>query len=193
MSLYLIATPIGNLKDITLRALEVLASVDLIAAEDTRTTSVLLNHYNIHSELISYHAHNVAQRDPELMRYLQAGKHIALVSDAGTPLISDPGYSLVQHAIAANITVIPIPGPSSLITALSVSGLRTDRFVFEGFLPHKKGAREARLKSMRNESRTVILFESTHRIVDLLEEVGQIMGESRQIVQIGRASCRERV
>ena len=181
-SLYIIATPIGNLADITHRALEILAQVDFIAAEDTRTTARLLAEYNISTEVLSYHSHNAQYRDPQLIQYLLNGKNVGLVSDAGTPLISDPGFSLVRHAIEAHITVIPIPGPSSLIAALSASGLRTDGFVFEGFLPHKSAARAARLRALQYESRTLVFYESKHRLLALLEEAQQIFGADRPMV-----------
>src|SRR5215510_5090779 len=157
--LYVVATPIGNLEDITLRALRVLQEVDLIATEDTRRTRILLDHYQIDKPLTSLYDHNEAHKAPALIRRLHEGMSIALVSEAGTPLISDPGYRLVQLAIRQGITVIPLPGPSAVIAALSVAGLPTDRFVFEGFLPKKTAARRARLASLASDVRTLVCYE----------------------------------
>lgn len=178
--LYIVATPIGNLKDITLRALETLKQVDLIAAEDTRHSKTLLQHYQIDTALISLHEHNEQQRAHELLLKLQAGQHIALISDAGTPLISDPGYQLVNHVRAAGVTVVPIPGPSALITALSAAGLPTDSFCYEGFLPAKTSARKQHLQKLQDECRTLIFYEAPHRILDTLRDIAEIFLPQRQ-------------
>jgi 16S rRNA (cytidine1402-2'-O)-methyltransferase len=180
--LYVVATPIGNLEDITLRALRVLQEVELIATEDTRRTRILLDHYQIDKPLTSLYDHNEAQKAPTLIRRLQEGVSVALVSEAGTPLISDPGYRLVQLAIAQEITVIPIPGPSAVVTALSVAGLPTDRFVFEGFLPKKPGKRRRRLEALSRESRTLIFYESPRRVHALLGEMQALWGNCRVVV-----------
>lgn len=177
--LYVVATPIGNLADISLRALDILKSVDLIAAEDTRHSLVLLNHYGITRPIISLHQHNEQQRISELLSQLQAGLRIALISDAGTPLISDPGSRLVQALHQENMAVIPIPGPCAAISALSVSGLPTDRFVFEGFLPSKSAARRQRLQALANETRTLVFYEAPHRIEDLLKDLIDLYGGER--------------
>ncbi len=182
--LYVIATPIGNLEDITLRALRVLKEVDLIAAEDTRHTKKLLSHYGIATPLTSYYDQIEVSKASALIEQLRAGKTIALVSDAGTPGISDPGYRLVKGAAEAGITVVPVPGPSTVTALLSVGGLPTDRFVFEGFLPAKKGQRQNALQRLRQEERTLVLFESPHRLLDLLADLEEIFGD-RQVV-IGR-------
>ena len=183
-TLYIIATPIGNLEDITLRALRVLKEVDLIAAEDTRHTRKLLSHYEIATRLTSYHDHIEASKAPVLVEELQSGKNIALVSDAGTPCISDPGYRLVKSAAEAGITVIPIPGPSMLTALLSVGGLPTDRFAFEGFLPAKKSQRQKILQELQREERTLVFYESPHRLVSTLTDLEEIFGD-RQLV-LGR-------
>jgi 16S rRNA (cytidine1402-2'-O)-methyltransferase len=180
--LYLVATPIGNLEDITLRALRVLHEVDLIAAEDTRRTRILLDHYQINKPLISLYDHNELKRAPTLIRHLQEGANIALVSEAGTPLISDPGFRLVQLAIAHGITVIPIPGPSAVVAALIAAGLPMDRFVFEGFLPKKPGKRRRRLEALGGESRTLIFYESSRRVRALLGEMQALWGDRRIVV-----------
>ena len=178
--LYVVATPIGNLADITDRAKTVLGTVELIAAEDTRHTGRLLQHLNINSKLISLHDHNERQKAFILVEHLQKGKNIALVSDAGTPLISDPGFFLVREVREAGIKVIPIPGACAMVTALSASGIATDRFIFEGFLPSKAGARRKQLQSLANESRTLVFYESTHRIEDCLTDMGETFGNKRQ-------------
>ncbi|MDP2209201.1 MAG: 16S rRNA (cytidine(1402)-2'-O)-methyltransferase [Bacteroidota bacterium] len=178
-TLYIVSTPIGNLEDITFRAVKILSGVDLIAAEDTRKTKILLEHYNIKKELISYFQFNEAKRTPELIESLKSGKSIAIVSDAGTPGISDPAYRLVRAAIDDGINIIPIPGASALLAALVVSGLPTDGFVFEGFLPHKKG-RRTKLEHLKAESRTIILYESPHRILKTLQQLQETFGD-RQV------------
>lgn len=181
-TLYIVATPIGNLGDITQRALDVLRSVDRIAAEDTRHTGRLLTHFGIATPQISLHEHNEAERSGLLIERLRAGEAIALVSDAGTPLISDPGYHLVRAVRDAGLRVSPIPGPSALIAALSASGLPTDRFAFEGFLPAKTSARRARLRSLAEDGRTLVFYESTHRILDSLADLGDELGGEREAV-----------
>jgi len=176
-TLYLIATPIGNLEDITLRALRMLREADLLAAEDTRRTRRLLEHYDISRPLISYHDHNKEHRSARLLEALRQGRSVALVSDAGTPGISDPAFYLVRLAIEHDVPVVPIPGPASPIAALVVSGLPPDRFVFEGFLPAKAGKRRARLRALAEEPRTIVLFESPHRLVRTLREILDILGD----------------
>ena len=182
--LYVVATPIGNLEDISLRALRVLKEVHVIAAEDTRHTRILLDHYEIRTPLVSYHEHNEKAQAPRLAQRLAHGENIALVSDAGTPAISDPGYRLVVEALRTGIRVTPIPGASALASALSASGLPTDRFVFEGFLPAKRGERENRLEALRGERRTVVFYEAPHRLTDALSAMQRILGD-REIV-VGR-------
>lgn len=180
--LYIVATPIGNLADITIRAQEVLKMVDYIAAEDTRHTRQLLNHLGILQKIISLHDYNEKERSLRLLTDLQQGQNIALVSDAGTPLISDPGFILVREVRAAGITVVPIPGACAAIVALCASGLPTDRFVFEGFLPAKKGLRLQRLQKLQDETRTLIFYESVHRILDMLMALITVFGENRLAV-----------
>lgn len=180
--LYIVATPIGNLKDISQRAIEVLQSVDCIAAEDTRHSGHLLQHLGLNKPLISLHEHNEEKRAGELIARLQQGESIALISDAGTPLISDPGYLLVKLVKEAGMRVVPIPGPCALIAALSVSGLPTDRFVFEGFLPSKAKVRKEQLEALRLESRTLIFYEAPHRILESLRAMEQVFGADRQMV-----------
>ena len=182
--LYVVATPIGNLEDITLRALRILKEVDLIAAEDTRHTRKLLTHYGIETPLTSYYDQIETEKAPALIEQLQAGKNVALVSDAGTPGISDPGYRLVKGAWETGISVVPLPGASTLTALLSVGGLPTDRFVFEGFLPAKHGQRQKALERLKQEERTLVFFESPHRLLDMLEDLEHILGD-RQIV-VGR-------
>ncbi|MBD2358816.1 16S rRNA (cytidine(1402)-2'-O)-methyltransferase [Tolypothrix sp. FACHB-123] len=181
-TLYVVGTPIGNLEDITFRAVRILQNVDLIAAEDTRHTGKLLQHFQIQTGQISYHEHNRSSRIPELLEHLTNGKAIALVSDAGMPGISDPGYELVKACVEAGITVVPIPGASAAIAALSASGLPTDRFVFEGFLAAKTQQRREYLESLQTESRTLIFYESPHRLRDTLQDLGETFGSDRQIV-----------
>lgn len=180
--LYIVATPIGNLDDMTQRAVRVLKEVDFIAAEDTRHTRTLLNHYDIHTSLTSYHEHNEKTKAHSLVERLLHGESIALVSDAGTPAISDPGYRLVSAAVQAGIQVSPIPGPSALIAALSASGLPTDRFIFEGFLPAKKGERRDRLQRLRGEARTLIFYEAPHRLPDSLRDLREILGDRKMVL-----------
>jgi 16S rRNA (cytidine1402-2'-O)-methyltransferase len=175
-TLYVVSTPIGNLEDITLRAVKILSAVDLIAAEDTRTTKVLLGRYNISKPMLSYFSHNERRRAPEILERLEAGASIALVSDAGTPGISDPAYVLITQALERGIPVVPIPGPAALMAALVVSGLRTDSFVFEGFLPIKKG-RKSKLEELSQEPRTIVLYESPHRILKTLREIFEHFGD----------------
>ncbi|MEH2305839.1 16S rRNA (cytidine(1402)-2'-O)-methyltransferase [Nostoc sp.] len=184
-TLYVVGTPIGNLEDITFRAVRILQTVDIIAAEDTRHTGKLLQHFQVKTPQVSYHEHNRTSRIPELLEHLVNDKAIALVSDAGMPGISDPGYELVKACIEAGISVVPIPGASAAITALSASGLPTDRFVFEGFLPAKTQQRQEHLESLQTESRTLIFYESPHRLQDTLQDLAQVWGSDRQIV-LGR-------
>jgi 16S rRNA (cytidine1402-2'-O)-methyltransferase len=175
-TLYIVATPIGNLDDISFRAVKILSGVDAIAAEDTRKTRILLDHLNIQKELISYFSYNEEKRTPYLLRRLKEGESIGLVSDAGTPGISDPAYHVVREAISNGIPVKAIPGPAAFLPALIVSGLPIDRFVFEGFLPSKKG-RMRRLKELAEERRTIVLYESPHRLLRTLREILQHFGE----------------
>jgi len=175
-TLYLIATPIGNLEDCSFRALDVLRKVDLIAAEDTRHAGILLQRYDIKKPVVSYYDENEIRRSQELLGKLMTGQSIALITDAGTPLMSDPGYQIVHKALDNDVPVVPIPGPSSILTALMASGLATDRFTFEGFLPRKKG-RLTRLKELANEPRTMVFFESPHRIVKTLGEFREYFGD----------------
>jgi 16S rRNA (cytidine1402-2'-O)-methyltransferase len=180
-ALYLVATPIGNLEDITYRAVKVLASVDIIAAEDTRKTKILLDHYSISKPMMSYYSYNEKARAPQLIEKLLAGQSVALVSDAGTPGISDPAFHIVQQALEHAIAVIPIPGPAACITALIASGLPTDRFVFEGFLPLKKG-RKTKFALLQSESRTIIIYESPHRVIKTLTDIQTYLGERNVVV-----------
>ncbi len=176
-TLYIVATPIGNLEDITARALRTLREVGLIAAEDTRRTRKLLSHFNIATPLTSYFEHNEVRKTPWLIDQLEKGKNVALVSEAGTPGVSDPGYRLIREALDQNIPVIPVPGVSAAITALSVSGLPTDRFVFEGFLPRKPVKRKRFLEGIAEEERTLILFESPRRLRDALGAILETCGD----------------
>lgn len=180
-SLYIVPTPIGNLADITQRAIEVLTMVDVVAAEDTRHSSVLLNHLQIKANLLALHDHNEQQRADALIARVQQGQSVALISDAGTPLISDPGYHLVTRCREAGVRVIPLPGACAAITALSASGLPTDRFTFEGFLPAKEKARDDRLTELLDETRTLIFYESPRRLLETVQAVARLYGE-RQIV-----------
>lgn len=180
--LYIVATPIGNLEDITLRAMRVLKEVDVIAAEDTRHTQILLNHHGIRTPLTSYHEHNERTKAQELVARLEQGQDIALVSDAGTPAISDPGFRLVVAAIHAGVRIIPIPGASALTAILSASGLATDRFIFEGFLPAKKKQRRERLQTLRDETRTLVFYEAPHRLRDALDDVHELLGNRETVL-----------
>jgi 16S rRNA (cytidine1402-2'-O)-methyltransferase len=180
--LYIVATPIGNLEDITLRALRVLRDVDVIAAEDTRHTQILLSYHDIHTPLTSYHEHNEKTKAQELVTRLARDRNIALVSDAGTPAISDPGFRLVVQAIGAGIRIIPIPGASALTAVLSVTGLPTNRFVFEGFLPAKKKQRRERLQTLRHETRTLIFYEAPHRLKDTLDDIHELLGNRQAVL-----------
>ncbi|MDJ0666219.1 MAG: 16S rRNA (cytidine(1402)-2'-O)-methyltransferase [Desulfobacterales bacterium] len=180
--LYVVATPIGHHDDITLRALNVLRTVDCIAAEDTRLTGRLLAHHGIQAHLISYHEHNEHQRTPLLLARLQDGQRVALVSDAGTPSLSDPGFILVREAAAAGLRICPVPGPSAALAALSVSGLATDAFIFLGFPPRKPRRREQHLRALQNEPRTLIWYESPRRLAGLLEALLKVMGDRAAVV-----------
>ena len=181
-ALYLVGTPIGNLEDITLRALRVLKEVDVIACEDTRQTQKLLNHYAIATRTTSYHEHNEMTKSTELVKQVQAGASIALVTDAGMPGISDPGYRLIALAIHQGVPVVPIPGASAFLAALVASGLPTDSFRFSGFLPAKRGERRAALEGVKSSPRTQIFYEAPHRIVEALEDVCEVLGAGRQVV-----------
>lgn len=181
-TLYIVPTPIGNLGDITQRALEVLENVDLIAAEDTRHTGLLLQHFAIHARLFALHDHNEQQKADTVLAKLQEGQRIALVSDAGTPLINDPGYHLVRLCREAGINVVPLPGACAAITALSAAGLPSDRFCYEGFLPAKSKGRCDVLRTLEQEPRTLIFYESTHRLLDSLQDMVSVWGPDRYVV-----------
>jgi 16S rRNA (cytidine1402-2'-O)-methyltransferase len=181
-TLYIVATPIGNLEDITLRAIRVLKEVDLVAAEDTRHTRHLLDRYQIETQITSYHDHNKEEKAPVLVARMLEGKSVALVSDAGTPGISDPGYFLINLAIDQKIPVIPIPGATAAIAALSVSGMPTDSFVFEGFLPAKHMARLKRLQELAKEERTIIFYEAPHKIIKTIEDMLEVFGDRRAVI-----------
>ncbi|MCI0919330.1 16S rRNA (cytidine(1402)-2'-O)-methyltransferase [Pseudomonas stutzeri] len=181
-TLYVVATPIGNLEDVSARALRVLAEVALIAAEDTRHSARLLQHFGITTPLAACHEHNERDEGGRFIKRLLAGDDVALISDAGTPLISDPGYHLVRQARSAGIRVVPLPGACALIAALSAAGLPSDRFIFEGFLPAKQAARRARLELLREEPRTVIFYEAPHRILESLEDLEAVFGPERPAV-----------
>jgi 16S rRNA (cytidine1402-2'-O)-methyltransferase len=181
-TLYVVGTPIGNLEDITFRAVRILQSVDLIAAEDTRHTGKLLQHFQIKAPQISYHDHNRNSRISELLEKLHQGQAIALVTDAGIPGISDPGYELVKACVEVGIQVVPIPGPSAAITALSAAGLPTEQFVFEGFLAAKAQQRRDRLEFLRSEPRTIIFYEAPHRLRQTLQDLAAVLGTQRQLV-----------
>lgn len=180
-ALYIVPTPIGNLEDITLRALNVLKGVDVIAAEDTRTTKFLLDHYGIQKPLLSFFSHNEQIRVPQIIQRLSNGEAVALVSDAGTPGISDPAHSIITAAIANSIRIIPLPGATAFVPALVASGLPTHEFVFAGFLPHKKG-RKTKMERLREEERTIILYESVHRIEKTLQELLECFGDRKVVV-----------
>lgn len=181
-ALYIVATPIGNLEDITFRAIKTLKSVDLIAAEDTRHTKILLDRYDIHAPLTSYFEYNKIQKSDYILKVLKEGKSVALVSDAGTPGISDPGYTIIKLCIDNNIPVIPIPGPSGIITALTASGKPTDQFTFVGFLSPKPIKRKNQLKKIFDEKRTVVIYESPHRIEKLLADILEVYGDTQLVV-----------
>ena len=196
--LYIVATPIGNLEDITLRALRILKEVDVVAAEDTRHTQKLLGHYEIRTPLTSYHEHNERTKAPALVERLLLGESIALVSDAGTPAISDPGYRLVVAAVAAGVRVTPIPGPSALTAVLSAAALPTDRFAFEGFLPEKTKQRRERLRALHDEERTLVFYEAPHRLRDSLDDIEAILGDrtiviAREVSKIHEEFMRGRI
>lgn len=180
-TLYIVSTPIGNMEDITLRALRILKEVDLIAAEDTRRTGLLLKHFGIQAPLTSYFEGNELKKKEFILAKLKEGKNVALVSDAGTPGVSDPGFRLIQLAIANQLRIVPIPGSSAVITALSVSGLPTDAFLFKGFLPHKSKKRRDLLKELENVRETLIFYESPHRISETVRDILEILGD-REIV-----------
>lgn len=180
--LYIVATPIGNLSDITQRALETLNSVDLIAAEDTRHSGKLLSHFGIQTKMFALHDHNEKQKSQHLIDQIKEGKSIALISDAGTPLISDPGYNLVNVARDQDVTVHPIPGPSAVITALSAAGLPTDKFLFAGFLPVKQQAKQTEISRYENADFTTVFYESPRRILDTLKTIQEVLGEERELV-----------
>jgi 16S rRNA (cytidine1402-2'-O)-methyltransferase len=180
--LYLVATPIGNLEDITLRALRVLKEADLIACEDTRQTQKLLQHYAIHKELVSYHDHNELTRAPELVIQLEEGAQVALVSDAGTPAVSDPGHRLVVLCLRHHIPVVPIPGPSAFVAALAASGMPTEEFLFVGFLPSRAGARRKKLDALKSEPRALVLYEAPHRLGETLSDAADILGSRHAVV-----------
>ena len=182
MTLYIVATPIGNLNDITLRAIEILKNVDLIAAEDTRHSGLLLQHLGIKAKLFALHDHNEQEKSQILIEKLNSGLSIALISDAGTPLINDPGYHLVKACRENDIKVVPIPGACAAIAALSVAGLPSDKFSYEGFLPAKSKARHDYLTTLVNETRTMIFYESTHRLLDTLQDMQTVFGTDKQIV-----------
>lgn len=181
-TLYIVATPIGNLQDISQRALEVLREVDWVAAEDTRHTKPLLQNFAINQNLMSLHEHNEAERSEQLLQKLLAGENGALVSDAGTPLINDPGYVLVKRLREAGVSVVPVPGASAVIAALSAAGLPTDRFTYEGFLPARSSKRIQQLETLQDEKRTLVFYESPHRLLDSLQDMQQVFGQERQIV-----------
>lgn len=181
-TLYIVPTPIGNLDDITLRALQILKQVDLIAAEDTRRTGLLLQHFAIDTRMMSLHDHNEQQKTDQLIPQLKQGLSIALVSDAGTPLINDPGYHLVKYCRQAGIRVVPLPGPCAAITALSAAGIASDRFCYEGFLPAKRKSRQEVLQELMDESRTLIFYESPHRLLDTLADMVTIWGAERYVI-----------
>ncbi|TAE59448.1 MAG: 16S rRNA (cytidine(1402)-2'-O)-methyltransferase [Nostocales cyanobacterium] len=181
-TLYIVGTPIGNLEDMTFRAVRILQSVDMIAAEDTRHTGKLLQHFQIKTPQISYHEHNRNSRIPEIIEQLKYGKAIALVSDAGMPGISDPGYELIKNCVDTGIDIVPIPSATAAITALSASGLPTNRFIFDGFLPAKSQQRQEYLETLLTETRTLVFYESPHRLRETLQDLGDILGGDRQIV-----------
>jgi 16S rRNA (cytidine1402-2'-O)-methyltransferase len=180
--LFVVGTPIGNLEDITLRALNTLKASDVIACEDTRRTQKLLNHYEIRTRTISYHEHNEMTRAPELVLQMEQGSMISLVSDAGTPVLSDPGFRLVHLAVRHKIPVVPVPGPSAMVAALTAAGLPMNEFIFTGFLPAKKAARRKALKSMAGFENTIVFYEAPHRIVESLRDIHEILGERDAVI-----------
>ncbi|MGD0076917.1 MAG: 16S rRNA (cytidine(1402)-2'-O)-methyltransferase [Candidatus Binataceae bacterium] len=186
--LYVVATPIGNLGDITLRAIKVLGEVDLIACEDTRRTATLLTTHGIRKPMVSYFEHNELKRVPDLVERLKQGAAIALVSDAGTPAISDPGYRLVRAALDAGCRVVSVPGPSAMTAALSIAGLPTDRFCFEGFLPTRSAARKKALAALKHEPRTIVFFEAARRLPEVLAEMAEIFGADREAAIVREVS-----
>ncbi len=196
--LYVVATPIGNLEDITLRAIEVLKEVDVIAAEDTRHTKILTSRYGIKTPLTSYFQYNQIKKTDFLIDLLKKGQNAALVSDSGTPGISDPGFTVIKKAIEENITVVPIPGPSAFLTALSISGFPTNKFAFEGFLSNKSARRRKQLEELKGEERTIIIYESPHRLLKTLNDIIEIFGDihivcAREITKKFEEIRRERV
>lgn len=180
--LYIVATPIGNFSDITYRAIEILQQVDLVAAEDTRHSGKLLSHYQIKKPMFPLHDHNERERGKVLIEKIKSGQSVALISDAGTPLISDPGYHLVNECREAGVDIVPIPGPSAVITALSAAGLPTDRFSFEGFLPAKEKGKQDKLMALMEETRTMVFYESPRRIQDTVKQIVNILGSDRKLV-----------
>ena len=180
--LYVVGTPIGNLEDITLRALNTLKASDVIACEDTRRTQKLLNHYNIRTRTVSYHEHNEMMRAPELVLEMEQGSNVSLVSDAGTPVLSDPGFRLVHLAIRHKISVVPVPGPSAMVAALAVAGLPMNEFIFTGFFPAKKSARRKTLAALAGFEKTIVFYEAPHRIVESLRDVHEILGERDMVI-----------
>jgi 16S rRNA (cytidine1402-2'-O)-methyltransferase len=197
-TLYIVATPIGNLEDVTLRAIRVLKEVDLIAAEDTRHTRKLLARYGIATRLDSYYDEVEAAKAASLVKQLKSGKNVALVSDAGTPTLSDPGFRLVREAVLAGVAVVPVPGPSALLAVLSAGGLPTDRFVFEGFLPAKKRERRNRLQELRREKRTLVFYEAPHRLRETLADLLELFGDremvfGREVTKIHEEFVRGRI
>jgi 16S rRNA (cytidine1402-2'-O)-methyltransferase len=180
--LYVVGTPIGNLEDITLRALNTLKASDVIACEDTRRTQKLLNHYNIRTRTVSYHEHNEMTRAPELVLRMEQGSNISLVSDAGTPVLSDPGFRLVHLAIRHKIAVVPVPGPSAMVAALAVAGLPMNEFIFTGFFPAKKSARRKALSALAGFEKTIVFYEAPHRIAETLRDVQEILGEREMVI-----------
>ncbi|MFC5385066.1 16S rRNA (cytidine(1402)-2'-O)-methyltransferase [Aquamicrobium segne] len=185
-ALYLVATPIGNLRDITIRALETLAAADVLVCEDTRVSRILLERYGIRRRTTAYHEHNAAEAGPKLIEALEAGKSVALISDAGTPLVSDPGYRLAGEALERGLRVVPVPGPSAALAALTISGLPSDAFLFAGFLPVKAGQRQSRLEQWRGVAATLIFFESPRRVAQTLASMVEVLGAARKA-----AVCRE--
>lgn len=183
--LYVVSTPIGNMGDVTQRAIDVLAGVDVVACEDTRRTGLLLKRSGVSTRMVSYHEHNKLKRTPELLEMIRQGRRVALVSDAGTPGVSDPGFHLIRAAVERSVRVVPVPGASALLAALVVSGLPCDRFAFEGFLPKRAGRRRKRLQQLAGEPRTMVFFEPARRIKRLLGELAEAWGEERSVV-IGR-------